>query len=186
MTRSFAYPLIIGLLAVLAGGTVSAQVTDTLPTDVEPVLRVPAKDYRTQWVQIGTFSLLADNSADGARELHTVYAERRAIEAYLETDAFPDGTKIVKEVWSTRTEDLTTGTASYANELQGRFVMVKDAGGTLGGGARFGDGWGWAFFAGEETRRTITGDYRLDCLACHEPARDQGLLYLQGYPLLSE
>jgi len=184
MRRSFAYPLAFALLAVVDRGAVLAQVTDTPPTEVEPALRVPAEDYRTQWVQIGAFSLLADDPADGARELHTIYAERAAVEAYLATGAFPDGTRIVKEAWSTRTEDLTTGTASYASALQGRFVMVKDAAGTLGRGPRFGDGWGWAFFRGAETRQTVTGDYKVDCLACHEPARDQGLLYLQGYPLL--
>lgn len=184
MKRSFALRLALGLPAILASGAAFAQVTDTPPTEVEPVLRVPAEDYRTQWVQIGTFSLAADSPADGARELHTVYAERAAVAAYLATGAFPDGTRIVKEAWSAGTEALTTGTASYADTLKGRFVMVKDAAGALGGGARFGDGWGWAFFKGGETRMTVTGDYRIDCLACHEPARDQGLLYLQGYPAL--
>jgi hypothetical protein len=62
--------------------------------------------------------------------------------------------------------------------------MVKDAAGKLGSGARFGDGWGWAFFAGNETVKTVTGDYRIDCLPCHEPVRKQGLQFLQGYPLL--
>jgi uncharacterized protein YciI len=48
-----------------------------------------------------------------------------------------------------------------------REKIVSAEGGTLGGGARFGDGWGWAFFKGDETRMTITGDYKVDCLACH-------------------
>lgn len=172
------------LLAMLAQGPAPAQVTDTPPTEVESVLRVPSEEYRTQWVEIGTFSLLADDPAEGARELHRVYAEKAAIAAYLENGTFPDGTKIVKESWSTKTEKLSTGTASYADRLQGRFVMVKDAAGQLGQGARYGDGWGWAFFKGEETRLTITGDYRIDCLACHEPARGEDLLYVRGYPAL--
>lgn len=184
MKRSLARRLALGMLAAHAAGAAGAQVTDTPPTEVEPALRVPAENYRTQWVQIGVFSLLADDPADGARELHTVYAERAAVEAYLEAGAFPDGTRIVKEAWSTRTESLTTGTASHADRLKGRFVMLKDAAGTRGEGARFGDGWGWAFFEGEETRMTVTGDYKIDCVACHEPARAQGLLYLQGYPVL--
>jgi hypothetical protein len=32
--------------------------------------------------------------------------------------------------------------------------------------------------------KTVTGDYRVDCLNCHEPVRKQGLQFLQGYPIL--
>ncbi len=184
MKQVLARDLAIGLIVALASGRGSAQVTDTSPTNVEAVLQIPGVDYRSQWVQIGAFSLLAEDPEDGARELHTVYAEPAAVEAWRRDGIFPDGAVIVKEAWSTRTEELTTGTASFADELQGRFVMVKDAAGKLGAGARFGDGWGWAFFAGAETRKTITGDYEVDCLACHEPARDQDLLFIQGYPTL--
>jgi hypothetical protein len=49
---------------------------------------------------------------------------------------------LVKDVFAARTEALTTGTASYAGDLAGRFVMVKDDAGKLGSGPRFGDGWG--------------------------------------------
>ncbi|WP_204376627.1 cytochrome P460 family protein [Methyloceanibacter marginalis] len=48
----------------------------------------------------------------------------------------------------------------------------------------WGDGWGWAFYEGTETQKTITTDYRKDCLGCHEPARGQDLIYVQGYPIL--
>ena len=151
---------------------------------VEPVLEVPTEDYRTGWVQIGAFSVLAENPADGAQEIHAVFIDEDALKAYLAEGRFVEGTKIVKEVWSTQTEDLTTGRASYADTLKGRFVMVADPDAKLGEGPRFGDGWGWAFFPGQETRITDTEDYRDACLACHEPARDQGLVYLQGYPAL--
>ncbi|ODS03523.1 hypothetical protein AUC71_09145 [Methyloceanibacter marginalis] len=39
---------------------------------------------------------------------------------------FPDGAILVKDVFATNTEALTTGIASYADTLKGRFVMVKD------------------------------------------------------------
>ncbi|MBK0401320.1 cytochrome P460 family protein [Limibaculum sp. M0105] len=177
-------------LAVAAGislpvtASVFAQVTDTPPTPAEIPLHVPAVDYRVEWVQLGSFSVLGENPADGAAEIHSVYTTREAVEAYLRDGEFPQGAVIVKDVWSTRTEELTTGTASYAGELEGRFVMVRDTEGTLGASPRVGDGWGWAFYPGDETNMTVTGDYEVDCLACHEPARDQGLLYLQGYPVL--
>lgn len=161
-----------------------AQVTKSPPVDAEPVLRVPSVDYRKEWVELGTFSVLADNPQDGAKEMHSVYTERKNVEAYLKDGKFPDGAVLVKDAWKTKTETLTTGKASYASELAGRFVMVKDAAGKLGSGARFGDGWGWAFFTGSETVKTVTGDYKVDCLTCHEPSRKQDLLYLQGYPIL--
>ena len=158
--------------------------SNSQPVEAEEVLRVPSVNYRKEWVQLGTFSVLADKPQDGAKELHAVYTERKNLEAYLNDGKFPEGAVFVKDVWNAKTEELTTGTSSFAGKLAGRFVMVKDTAGKLGAGARFGDGWGWAFFAGNETVKTVTGNYKVDCLGCHEPARKQGLQFLQGYPLL--
>ncbi|MFA5949432.1 MAG: cytochrome P460 family protein [Hyphomicrobium sp.] len=154
--------------------------------EAEPVLRVPTADYRRDWVQLGTFSVLADKPENGAKQLHAVYTARENLAAYLKDGKFPDGAVIVKDVWAAKTEPLTTGTASYAGDLAGRFVMIKDAAGKLGSGPRFGDGWGWAFYEGSETSKTVTADYKSACLTCHEPARKQDLLYLQGYPILKK
>jgi hypothetical protein len=170
--------------AVQGAATAGAQVTHSPPVDAEQVLRVPSVDYRKEWVQLGTFSILADKPQDGAKELHVVYTERKNLEAYLNDGKFPEGAVFVKDIWNAKTEALPTGTSSYAGDLAGRFVMVKDTAGKLGSGARFGDGWGWAFFVGNETVKTVTGDYKVDCLTCHEPVRKQGLQFLQGYPLL--
>lgn len=185
MIRKSHFLLAMSLAATVIPAAVSAQMTkDAKPVEAEAVLRVPVVDYRSQWVQLGTFSVLADKPAEGAKEMHAVYTERKNLEAYLKSGAFPDGTVLVKDVWNTKTESLTTGVASFAGDLAGRFVMVKDSSGKLGTGPRFGDGWGWAFFSGSETTKTITVDYKTDCLACHEPARKNDLLYLQGYPIL--
>ncbi len=154
--------------------------------EAEPVLRVPAADYRKDWVALGTFSILAGAPAEGAKQMHAVYTERKNVEAYLKDGKFPDGAVLVKDVFATKTEALTTGTVSYAGDLAGRFVMVKDAAGKLGSSPRFGDGWGWAFYEGGETEKTVTASYKAACLDCHEPARNQDLLFLQGYPLLGK
>jgi hypothetical protein len=135
-------------------------------------------------VQLGTFSVLADKPADGAKQIHVVYTARRNVEAYLKTGRFPDGAVLVKDIFAGRTEPLTTGTSSYAGDLAARFVMVKDGAGKLGSGLRFGDGGGWASYEGTEMKRTVTTNYKNDCLGCHEPVRGQDLLYIQGYPLL--
>ena len=114
-------------LAVAAAAVAWAQdKAKSQSVEAEAVLQVPAVDYRKEWVQLGTFSVLADKPADGAKELHVVYTARQILEAYLRTGRFPDGAVLVKDVIAARTEALTTGTSSYAGDLTGRFVMVKD------------------------------------------------------------
>lgn len=151
----------------------------------EAVLQVPSDDYRKNWVQLGTFSVHGDAPQEGAKEMHVVYVERKNLEAYLKSHEFPDGTVLVKDVFKAKTETLTTGTVSYASELAGRFVMVRDKTNSKAASSpRFGEGWGWAFYEGQEKRLTVTSDFKTDCLACHEPARDTNLIYTRGYPLL--
>lgn len=177
------------IFAALVSGTLSpagpAMAEPLSAESLERLLRVPKVDYRLDWVFLGSFSVLADDPKDGAKGLHDVYAPREAVEAYRRTGTFPDGTVLVKDVFLTKTEPLTTGTVSYADRLQGRFVLVKDS--TNQNASRsplWGDGWGWAFFEGDETDKTVTTDYRKDCLGCHEPARSQDFLYTRGYTVL--
>lgn len=148
-------------------------------------LQDPATSYRDDWILLGSFSILDDETGRGASQLHVVYAEPATVVAYRQSGRFPDGAVLVKDVFSTTTDDLTTGTVSYADSLLGRFVMVKGAAGRHAGRSPlWGDGWGWAFYEGSETARTTTSDYRQDCLGCHEPARGQDLVYVQGYSAL--
>lgn len=151
----------------------------------DALLHVPEVDYWRDWTVLGSFAVLADDPAEGAKELHVVYAAPRDVDSFRESGVFPDGAMLIKDVFATRTEPLTTGISSYADHLAGRFVMVKD--GTDRYAAQsplWGDGWGWAFYEGPETRKPVTTDYREECLGCHEPARGQDLLYVQGYPIL--
>jgi Cytochrome P460 len=60
------------------------------------LLHVPSVDYRRDWVLLGSFSILADDPEEGAKQLHVVYAQREAVDAYVETGAFPDGAVLVK------------------------------------------------------------------------------------------
>jgi len=59
---------------------------------------------------------------------------------------FPDGAALVKEVFATSTNEMTTGTVSHADKLKGWFVMVRDSKGTHPGNPLWGDGWGWLSF----------------------------------------
>jgi Cytochrome P460 len=154
----------------------SGAETPAISSELESLLHVPAANYRQEWVLLGSFSVRADDPEKGAKELHVVYAEPKTVEVYRETGAFPDGAVLVKDVFATKTEALTTGIASYADTLKGRFVMVKDkAGKNSDESPLWGDGWGWAFYEVTETQKTVTTDYRKDCLGCHEPVRSQDL-----------
>lgn len=178
-------------LVFIAAGIVTVQTPRpsmtraAMTSSVDARLRVPDVDYRRHWVQLGSYSVLADEPTKGAKELHVVYAHPASVDAYRRTGRFPDGAILVKDVFVAKTEDLTTGTASYANVLIGRFVMVKDTGNKHAAHSPlWGDGWGWAFYEGDERRKTVTTDYQLDCLGCHEPARNSDLIFMQGYPVL--
>lgn len=171
-------------LAGSIGTALTQEATKSEPpksVEAELSLRVPSFDYRKDWAQLGTFSVLADKPGLGAKQIHVVYVERKNLEAYLASGTFPEGTKLIKDVFAAKTDVLPTGTASYAGELESRFVMVKDKSTPS---PRFGDGWGWALFKGNETTLTTTANYKNECLACHEAARGDDLLFLRGYPVL--
>ena len=179
--------LISGVIAATAVIAHSESERAAAASDPQALLYVPDANYRRDWVLLGSFSVLADDPEAGAKEFHVVYTLPENVDAYRKTGAFPDGAIRVKDVFATSTEALTTGTASYANTLIGRFVMVKDQANKYAGASPlWGDGWGWAFYEGTETRKTVSTDYKEDCLACHEPVRNQDLLHIEGYPILKK
>jgi Cytochrome P460 len=179
--------LIMAAPVVGAGPSARPETVSKHAQQAEPELQIPQVDYRGDWVQLGTFSIACDTAAAGAKELHVVYIAKENLRHHHATGQFAEGTMLIKDVRAARTETLTTGTASYAGDLLGRFVMVKRASnGSSASSTRFGDGWAWAFFEGSETQRTVTRDYRADCLSCHEPARSSDLVYVQGYPVLRQ
>jgi len=49
-----------------------------------------------------------------------------------------------------------------------------------------GDGWGWVLFEGAEMQRSVTKDYKQDCVPCHIPAKATDWVYVRGYPVLAE
>ena len=63
--------------------------------------------------------------------------------------------------------------------------MVKDAKGRFDGQPLWGNGWGWALFAGDAPTKNTATDFRADCLGCHTPARSTDWVYVQGYPALA-
>lgn len=148
-------------------------------------IRVP-ENFRMDYVMLGSWSVEGDADTGGDIGLHVVYAPKEAVIEYRKTGAFPDGTVIVKELFTGETESLTTGKATRAKDLAGYFVMVKDTQNRFPDHPLWGDGWGWAFFGADDTMKTTSTDYRNDCLACHEPARGTDFLYTSAYPVLEK
>lgn len=174
------------LVTVSVTAAASAQTTKGMSAENAPgvgdggSISVPDVDYRKDWSFLGGYSVLGEEGVD----LHAVYTQPETVEAYRETRQFPDGAVLVKELFKTETADLTTGTASWASERVGWFVMVKDSVGSFPDNPLWGDGWGWAFFGADNSTTTTTTDYKAECLECHEPVRDTDLSYVQGYPAL--
>jgi hypothetical protein len=155
-----------------------------------PVLRVSkyrchrySEPYRTTYQSLGRWAVSADQGR-GWKELHLVYASPGTIATYRSDGHFPDGTVLVKEVYETATEPMTTGTVSHADTLKGWFVMVKDSNGRHAGNKLWGDGWGWSWFDAANPSKTTSTDYNVDCLPCRQPARASDWIYVQGYPAL--
>lgn len=163
-----------------------------LAVDAKGGIRVPAIDYRKDWVALGTWSVDNDATAtenedpEGAKGLHIVYTQPEAIESYRRTGKFPDGTILIKELFKTTTEAMTTGTISRAAETEGFFVMVKDSKNRFPDNKLWGLGWGWAFFKANDTQKTTTKDHVAECKTCHIPAEKTDWVYIQGYPVLKK
>ncbi|MEM7426985.1 MAG: cytochrome P460 family protein [Pseudomonadota bacterium] len=168
-----------GAQSTMAPGAKYAAVDDT------GGIRVPDADYRKDWTMLGTYAVAEEEGKQGSQGLHMVYAQPEAVAAYREHGKFPDGTVLVKELFSTKTEDMTTGTVSRAAKTTGWFVMVKDAKGRFADHKLWGDGWGWAYFDAEDPNKTTSTDYEADCKGCHVPAQATDWVFVQGYPVLT-
>lgn len=150
--------------------------------DATGAITVPTVDYRAKWTMLGAWAVDGDEGAEG---FHIVYTQSGVAEAYRETGAWPDGAVVLKELRAAVTDDYTTGAVSRAAELQGMFVMVKDAVGRFEDNPLWGDGWGWAYFDGPG-KETTTMSYADECLDCHVPAKETDWTYSEAYPVLRE
>jgi hypothetical protein len=180
------------MLRGAAAIVIAVALTDAAPTrsetfspyvDAKGNISLPT-GYRAKWVFLGTWSIAGDDEEEGAKELHTVYAQPQAVAAHRATGRWPDGAVLVKEVLKTVTTSLTTGTASRAGPITVVFVMVKDAEGRFKENPLWGRGWGWALFKAPDLAKQVASDYRTDCLGCHLPARKSDWIYIDGYPVL--
>ncbi|WP_020592398.1 cytochrome P460 family protein [Kiloniella laminariae] len=180
----------IGLFLILittAAAYAQTSIKVFAPTAVstEGKIRVP-EDFRSEYVMLGAWSVTGDVDTEGEIGQHIVYAPRSAVEGYRKTGAFPDGTILVKELFNSQTEELTTGAATSPTTVAGYFIMVRDEQDRFPENPLWGDGWGWSFFTADNKTETITENYQDSCLGCHEPARASNLIYDYAYPVLRE
>jgi hypothetical protein len=181
--------ILIGLAGLMVTAEVqhyaSAATTDqstAAVVDAQGNLRVP-DDYRIAYQLLGAWAIAADQGA-GSKELHVVYASPGTIAAYRKDRHFADGSVLVKEVFATDTQPMTTGTVSHAQTLKGWFVMVRDSKDTHPGNKLWGDGWGWSWFDSGNPNKTTSTDFKVNCLGCHVPAQATEWIYVNGYPPL--
>lgn len=155
--------------------------------DAQGNISIP-EDYR-EWAFLGSWHIAPEKGVDdaaGVAGFHNVYTQLSTVQAYRETGEFPDGAVLVKELLKTDTGYLTTGEASWATEIEGWFVMVKDTEGRFPQSPLWGNGWGWVLFNSDNPRETVTKNWRTDCLGCHAPAKSTDWVYVQAYPVLRE
>lgn len=145
-------------------------------------IKVP-KDYRTEFVFLGSFAVPGGDSLGGLKELHQVYVDRDSIDYYRAHGQFPDGAMLIKELQGTAAADLTTGHASFWAQGLGWFVMIKDTKGRYEKSGIWTDGWGWALIA-ESAPAVTTNKDTSTCIACHTPVKKTDWVHVWGYPLL--
>jgi hypothetical protein len=181
--------LLVFLFIIAAGGVATLSMGQETTgagelIDTAGNIKVPS-NYRTTYEYLGSWAVAAEKD-QGSKQLHNVYGSPGTIEAFRKDGHFANGAVLVKEVFATRNDDMTTGTVSHADALQGWFVMIKESKNTHPENKLWGDGWIWSWFdAGNPTKTTST-DYVKDCKTCHVPAQATDWIYSSGYPPLKK
>jgi hypothetical protein len=140
-------------------------------------------NFRTTMVHLGSWFV----PEGGASGFHDVYTEKESVAAYLRDGKFPDGATLVKELRASKSGSFTTGQGvSYATSgLKQWFVMIKDSKNRFVDNPLWGEGWGWALYKPDHPSKNVATNFKVDCLGCHIPAKDQDWVYIEAYPTLN-
>lgn len=181
----------LALGAILSAGSVaSAGEIERTQFTAGGAAKMPV-NYR-EWVYVGT--PLTPNALNGGEaafpEFHNVYVEPGAFKHFKETGSWADGTQIVKELVSVRSnnnaEDGSTQEVSGRGYFQGEFIglelTVKDK-------VRYKDEPGnWAYFSfghqPEPYNETAEAFPTAACNACHDASAETDFVFTQFYPVL--
>jgi hypothetical protein len=93
---------------------------------------------------------------------------------------------VFKELRASKSGSFTTGQGvSYATSgLKQWFVMIKDSKNRFADNPLWGEGWGWALYKPDRPSKNVATNFKVDCLGCHIPAKDQDWVYTEAYPTL--
>lgn len=174
----------LGLLALTSSLVSQEKPADAFSkyVDEKGTIRRPS-DYRTHWSHLGSFMV---HSPEGGGEFHDTYAQPEAAEHFRKNGEFPDGAVLVKEVRKAASAKMTTGDASWAEDIKIWFVMIKDRQGRYKENPLWDKGWGWALFKSDAPDKQVATSFRDDCMGCHIPARGDDWVYVGGYPTLKK
>jgi cytochrome c len=157
---------------------------------VKAALFFPPKSAR-RGVHLGTWvltsSLAAGPNLGGASPktgIHNVYTQAESLKLYKPNRKWPDGAVMVMEVREIKWDDLPTGHVIGEGEPAEWFVMIKDTRGRFPGNSHWGDEWGWALFRRSDPKINSSGNYKTDCLSCHEPEKGTDHVFEWTYPTL--
>jgi hypothetical protein len=160
-------------------------------------IRVP--EGYTEWPTLGTWAHAHTGEqlemiGPGVHEYHVVYTQPETIAYYRTHRRFPDGAVLVKELFNAETLAMTTGPAvGHGTTIKGWFVLIRDTKGRYKESPLWGDGWAWSLFNADDPTRTVSKNYKTDCIPCHTPARELAprnavdadkWIYSFGYPVL--
>ncbi len=162
-----------------------AQAAATLGkyVDKDGTIHLP-EDYRPKWIHLGSWYV--EGKRGEAGDVHDVYAEPEAVEAFRSTGKWPPGATIVKEIRTSQRGKMTTGNVHWDGQIKQWFVMVKDTDHAFPGNPNWGRGWGWGLYNTNDPKKNISSNYKTDCIGCHTPAEHTDWVYTQGYPILHE
>lgn len=172
----------LGGKAAEAGSQMGLSAEEFLDAKGNMIFPADKIDYRRNWSYLGNWLVPAGADSKG---FHEVFAQKEAVDFFRKNNRFADGTVLIKEIRDFQRSNLTTGKEVYhlgANKIW--FVMIKDKDGKHKG-PNWGDGWGWGLFkVGSSANQS--SNYRVDCLGCHVPAKNDDWVYLKGYPTLKQ
>jgi hypothetical protein len=182
-TKNLVRNTLATLLIFSATTTINADSNFSAYVDDSGAISFP-EGFRTSMVHLGSW-FVPEGPASG---FHDVYSEKSSVDAFRRTGKFPDGATLVKELRASQVGNYTSGNGvNYATgELKQWFVMIKDSNGRFENSTLWGDGWGWALFKPNDKDNNVAVNYKIDCLGCHQPAKDKDWVYTEAYPTLSK
>ena len=181
--RFFPDVILVYVLLALGSASVLSEEDFSPHVDDKGAIQFP-ENFRTSMVHLGSW-FVPSGAASG---FHDVYTEKESIEYYWAKGSFPDGAVIVKELRAAKSGDYTTGAGVHhsTDGLKQWFVIIKDTENRFSGNSLWGDGWGWALFKPDQPKLNVAADYKVDCLGCHIPAKNNDWIYTEAYPILKK